>query len=423
MIKMPSELESELSVIGGCLVGGLETVLPLVPKVQPGWFMDGECGQAWALLEKMATKGTPIDGITFFLEWLDAYKTNMPVRFSVSADRASSVAVGYHLARMGEAAERRRLVMAGDAMMHKAMDKSFTIEEAQSEIHAATRPVHSSDQISGPRETILSFSDDIESRVSRKGEPTGIITGFYDLDRLTDGLQPGELTIVGARPSRGKTALALNIIERASMRDKVPALFISLEMSRNALCRRLAASFCGTPLDHLKRGRLTEDELHKLVGFNVALRQSPLYWFDGVAGATAAQICSIIRLASRLHGVRFVVVDYLQKLKAVTKHEKRTYEVAESSGMLKAAAVSCNVALLALAQLNREPERDKGRHPRLADLADSSQIERDADTVGLLHHEDGAPALHIAKQRDGELGVVKLYFNGPLCRFQNATQS
>ena len=148
---------------------------------------------------------------------------------------------------------------------------------------------------------------------------------------------------------------------------------------------------------------------------------------DSISGTDSARICATIRRMVKAHGVKLVVIDYLQKIQAVGKFEKRTYEIAQVSGALKAVAVDTNCALLTLAQLNRESEKDKApRPPRISDLADSGQIERDADTIGLLHRnraENGGrdALLYIPKQRDGEVGECEMYFEGKFSRFANRT--
>lgn len=268
--------------------------------------------------------------------------------------------------------------------------------------------------------------NDLEGRVQRQGTPSGVVSGFTDLDHLTDGLQYGEQFIIGARPSIGKTAFGLNLFKRACLMDKVPTLFISLEQSAKALMRRLASSWCRINMGHLKRGTLTAEEMASLTQFNLNYRNSPGIIYDFVShGATAPLIASVIKRSVKKHGIKLVIIDYLQKVKATGKHEKRTYEVANVSEILRGAAVASNVAMVTLAQLNRENEKEKGRPPRLADLADSGQIERDADMVGLLHRDrscgQGPATLNIAKQRDGETGIINLYFNGRYCEFTSGT--
>jgi replicative DNA helicase len=174
-------------------------------------------------------------------------------------------------------------------------------------------------------------------------------------------------------------------------------------------------------MQNLKSGNLSEGDMRSMTQASGKLASSPLWFLDGSSSQSIASITANIRRAVRKHKVRLVIIDYLQKVKAAEKSEKRTYEVAEVSGKLKDIAVQTGVALLSLAQLNRENEKDKGRQPRLTDLADSGQIERDADLVMLLDRDrkqsKGEASIVIAKQRDGECGLVKLWYDGQFCRF------
>jgi len=194
-------------------------------------------------------------------------------------------------------------------------------------------------------------------------------------------------------------------------------------MSTTSLVTRLCSVCTGVSLSALRYGSYNQAELQQVVTFNARLAEAPLYIFNAISGITGSEVAAVIRQHARRHGVRFVLVDYLQKVKPDKRSEKRTYEVAEVSGALRSAAVASKVALITLAQLNRESEKGNDpRLPRITDLADSSQIERDGDTVGLLHRdkENGGEAkLLIAKQRDGETGIIDLHFNGPLTRFED----
>lgn len=236
---------------------------------------------------------------------------------------------------------------------------------------------------------------------------------------------PAQLYITDDYIVTHNTAIGLNIFKRACLMDGVPSVFISLEQSYTALMRRLASAWCHINMRHLKRGQLTDVEVARLHEFNVAYRAAPATIYDFVdGGASADTVASVIKRIAR-KGVKLVIIDYLQKVRPNERHEKRTYEVGETSGTLRAAAVSCGVAMVTLAQLNREPEKEKGRIPKLSDLADSGQIERDADVVGLLHRDRamsaGPACLCIAKQRDGETGIVNLHFDGRYCEFTNGT--
>lgn len=275
-------------------------------------------------------------------------------------------------------------------------------------------------------ELMCKVVDWIEHRHKTQGEMSGIATGFVDFDAITDGLQFHEHAIIAARPSIGKTQIALDIMRHVCIEAAMPlkALFISAEMRPEALLRRLIAAVSRVPLKAMKKGVLTEANFKAIIPARARISKAPMQFQDATAGirasAVAARICSAAK-----QGVKLVIVDYLQKIRPDDRHEKRTYEVAQVSELLTAAARRSGVALLTLAQLNRESERDKGRPPRLSDLADSGQLERDADLVALLHRDrnesDGDASLIIAKQRDGETGMVKLHFTGQICRFDNST--
>jgi len=263
------------------------------------------------------------------------------------------------------------------------------------------------------------LADDLERRMQLDGKLSGLDTGLPDLNQMLEGLQFGEQVVIGARPSMGKTALGLGMFTKLAYQQKVPSLFISLEMSSKALMRRMLSSTTGIPMNTIKRGSYSESDFKKFIAFRSLCCKCPMFIIDGVTGMTSREISTAVRKMVLKHGIKFVVVDYLQKVKPDSRHEKRTYEVADISGKLRAIAVETNVAMVTLAQLNRDNQKDKGRPPRLSDLGDSGQIERDADTVLLIHRDAEKCFLIVAKQRDGETGIVPVVFNGPLCRFES----
>ncbi len=272
-----------------------------------------------------------------------------------------------------------------------------------------------------PNECAAALASHLEQRMNLNGALSGLATGFTRLDDMLDGLQLGEVTILASRPSIGKSAIACNIVDRVCLTDGIPTLFLSLEMSASALCRRMLSSNQRIPMNDLKSGRFTDKNLSQFAAFDALLKKSPLFIHESFGSMGAFEASGLIRKYAKRDGVKLVVLDYLQKLKAENKHEKRTYEIAETSALITSAVRDSGVAMLCLAQLNRESERDKGRTPRLSDLADSGQIERDADTVLLLHRDRNKPYneafVIISKQRDGETGAVKLFFDGRYCRF------
>jgi len=261
--------------------------------------------------------------------------------------------------------------------------------------------------------------EDLERRMNLNGQLSGLDTGFKKLNYMTEGLQYGEQMIIGARPAQGKTALGLSMLCHAGF-SGVPCLFVSMEMSIEAVMRRLCSIKSRVPLGPIRKGSYSDDMMGKFATFQTQLNKSPFYFVDGVDGLGIREIASRVNRMVMKNGIKFVVVDYLQKIKPSEKQEKRTYEVAEVSQRLKSLAYDNNVAMVTLAQLNRENvkgEKKDSRPPRLSDLADSGQIERDADVVGLIHREGNNAKLIIAKQRDGEVGTVPLYFNAPYAEF------
>jgi replicative DNA helicase len=193
-------------------------------------------------------------------------------------------------------------------------------------------------------------------------------------------------------------------------------------MSEDALYRRMIGNFAGVSLRRTRRGQLSQHELQALSNANARVSRSNLRFLDVSRGAkTVSTVVAGVRREVRKHGIKLVIVDYLQKLKPSEKNEKRTYEVGDVSEKLHACASSTKTAVVCLAQLSRESEKDKGRMPKLSDLSDSSQIEKDADLVLLLHRDRaetrGEGSLIIAKQRDGECGLIQLFYDGQFCRF------
>jgi len=266
----------------------------------------------------------------------------------------------------------------------------------------------------------------IELLRERKGRLTGLETGFHDLDDYTSGLQGGELIILAARPSMGKTSLALNLTERVASRGNGVVLF-SLEMSKlqiiqNMLCAR--AQIDGLAL---RKGRITDAQMRRLQDEAAGLYESDLFVDDSAGLSVTALRAKCRRLKSR-YDIKMVVVDYLQLLSAGGRVESRQQEISTISRSLKSLARELNVPVIALSQLNREVESRDDHRPRMSDLRESGAIEQDADVIMLLHREEyfnqteenaGMAQLIIAKQRNGPTGELTLRFFRNYMRFEN----
>jgi len=280
----------------------------------------------------------------------------------------------------------------------------------------------------------------IEEYHARRGTFSGITTGYADLDKLTDGLHPGEMIVIAARPGMGKTSIALNIAEHVAVDQKLPVAVFSLEMTAVSLMVRLICSRARINLRTLRDGFLAHSEFPKLTGAAGDFSAAPLF-IDDAAGLSILQLRARARRLWQQHGIRLFVVDYLQLLHSTSRRaENRQQEIADISGGLKALAKELNVPIIVLSQLNREPEkRESGAPPRLSDLRESGAIEQDADVVGLLYKpaKPGADddelgggdernvvpmRLLIAKQRNGPTGEIDLTFFRSFTRFESAAK-
>ena len=419
--------DDEFGLIGACLTGSIDTCSDAFADVKSEWIETDSLRDTYETIRSLVSQNCTPTIQELGKEW-KKLNGNQPIPFE-DWNRAMEVCpspanLPSYAKGIIEAAHRRQLRAAGDRLMRESAVTTLQPDQIVSNAEAGLSIELSRETLSTSKQVGGSFIDQMQERFSRKGALSGVTSGFFHLDKMTDGLQYREMAIIAARPSIGKTAIAIAIAEAAAVRAKVPTLFISLEMSKEAIFRRSVASIGSVSMQNLKSGNLTEGDMRSMSTATSKISAAPLWFLDGSSSQSIASITANVRRAVRKHGVKLVIVDYLQKIKAADKAEKRTYEVAEVSGKLKDIAVQTGVAMLCLAQLNRENEKDKGRQPRLTDLADSGQIERDADLVMLLDRDRresrGEASIVVAKQRDGECGIVKLHYNGEFCRFSDA---
>jgi replicative DNA helicase len=299
-----------------------------------------------------------------------------------------------------ESAERRILEIAQLGMTGQTFSLEHVLQEAYDRIDQ--RHQQASDSISG------------------------IPTGFADLDNLTAGLQNSELIIIAARPSVGKTAFALGLIRNVVVEEGHAAFFASLEMSRIELAERLLCCQARVDGQRLRKGRLSSDDMEKLIEAGGILRGAKLFIDDSPAQGMLRIAANARRLKLR-EDIRLVVIDYLQLIEPENRRDPRQEQVAQISRKLKFLAKELEVPVIALAQVNRASEERQDHRPRLADLRESGSIEQDADTVMILHrpemHEpgqhDGILEVIIAKQRNGPIGEITLAFLKQFSRFEN----
>ena len=286
------------------------------------------------------------------------------------------------------------------------------------------------------KEQVMQALDAIEDLYDRKGAITGLPTGFAELDKMMDGLHRQEMIVIAARPSMGKTALAMNIAEHVALEAKLPVAVFSLEMSTSQLVQRLLCSRARVNLGSVRNGFLTERDFPALQAAASKLAESKIY-IDDTPGLSILELRAKSRRLKSQHDIQAIFIDYLQLLRSTSRRaqDNRQLEIAEISSGIKGLAKELNIPIVVLAQLNRNPEsrsgESKGR-PRLSDLRESGSIEQDADVVGLLVREEyyadsdeekeasaGKATLILAKQRNGPVGDVPLTFLKEYTRFEN----
>ena len=315
-----------------------------------------------------------------------------------------------------------------DALMDEVERDILRLSESRVQSHDSTI-----------KDLVKKAINTIEDFHQRQGMLTGVGTGFQDLDKMTSGLHGGEMIVIAARPSVGKTSLAMNIAEHVAIELKLPVGVFSLEMTSESLVLRMLCSRSRVNLRNVRDGFLAERDFPKLTGAAGKLANAPLF-IDDSSGLSILQLRAKARRLHQQFGIKLFVIDYLQLLHSTSRRaENRQQEIADISNGIKSLAKELNVPVIVLSQLNRELERDKNREPRLSDLRESGAIEQDADLVGLLYRpksgddddagstpaeeEEALPVnLLIAKQRNGPTGKVNLTFLKPYTRFESAAK-
>ncbi|MCU1575389.1 MAG: replicative helicase [Leifsonia sp.] len=335
---------------------------------------------------------------------------------------------GYYASIVAERALLRRLVEAGTRItqMGYAAEGEVLdlVNNAQAEIYAVTGSTDSEDYVP-LTEAVTVAIDEIEAAKHKDGSMTGVPTGFAELDELTNGLHPGQMIIVAARPALGKSTLALDFARAAAIKHDMPTIFFSLEMGRSEIAMRLLAAEASVPLQSMRKGTVDNRDWTTIAATRGRINDAPLY-IDDSPNMTLVEIRAKCRRLKQRVGLKMVIIDYLQLMTSGKRVESRQQEVSEFSRALKLLAKELQVPVIALSQLNRGPEQRADKLPALSDLRESGSIEQDADMVILLHRESayekdnpraGEADLIVAKHRNGPTRTVTVSFQGHFSRF------
>jgi replicative DNA helicase len=439
----PHSPEAEQGVLGCILLEPNESIGECVTKVgdSPEAFYDLRHQTIFWELVKMYDDRAKIDVITLHQKLRDnqvleqvggiAYLSSLPNTVPSAAN------LSYYLEIVREKYLLRKMIHACTEAVTSIYDHEGEVDALLDNVERdvlAVRQLRSDRELKPIKELVKGALTQIEEYHQRQGAPTGIATGFTDFDRMTSGLQPGEMIVIAARPSMGKTSLAMNIAEHVSIDQKLPVGVFSLEMTSESLVLRMICSRARVNLRNIRDGFLAERDFPKLTGSAGKLANAPIY-LDDIEGLSILKLRAKARRMAQQYGIKLFVIDYLQLLHTTNRRCKnRQEEIADISSGIKGLAKELRVPVLVLSQLNRELEKDKNRRPRMSDLRESGSIEQDADLVGLLYKpptEDEEPQeesdaiavnLLIAKQRNGPTGDVNLTFLKSFTRFENAAK-
>src|SRR5213595_1143937 len=440
----PHSVEAEQGVLGSMLISPRETIAECVEKINEEYFHVPAHRTIYNVLVDLWNTGQAIDLITFTQVLRDrhllenvggaAFVTSLFTFVPTAAN------VQYYLEIVRDKYILREIISAGTESVRRAYEEQDEVDSLLDEVEQRIFDV-GEDRFKGQmlsmKDHAMQAIETIEKLYERKGSITGISTGFVEFDRMTSGLHPSEMVVIAARPSMGKTALAMNIAEFVAISEKLPVAVFSLEMSSQQLVQRMLCSRARVNLQRVRDGFLGERDFPSLTAAASKLAEAKIFIDD----SPSLEILELRAKARRLkaqQGVELVLIDYLQLLRSATRRakENRQLEISEISAGLKALAKELNIPVIVVAQLNRQPEARSGGKPRLSDLRESGSIEQDADLVGLLvrpeiYEEDeearaekeGEAELIIAKQRNGPVGEIPLTFLKEFTRFEDRARN
>jgi replicative DNA helicase len=424
---MIAALESERELLGGVLLGNLDW-LEIASAVASDEWADPGHRQIVQILDRLAAHGSQWDGVSVVQEAQGGAR-ELAGDLMASA-RLLSKGVDWHVTAIRNAARRRKLIAECQRIALLATNNKDA-DSVLSDAQAAMLSLLDNQTRSGPvsvTDTAKDWYDELERRLEMHGDVLGLPTGFPKLDELTGGLEPGELVIIAGRPGHGKTTLAMNVAEHALLREEKSVLVFSLEISRQELVTRMAASMSRVNLRKFRTPRqLDEADWPRVTQAMSAVHGKPL-WIDDTGALHINQIRARARAHAQRKGLQLIVVDYLGLARG---DSPKLYEaVTQISGQLKALAKELHVPVIAVAQLNRDVERRKNGRPMMSDLRDSGAVEQDADKILFVWRPEvsdpdnvalaGAAEVVLAKNRNGVTGTVDMTFRGEFNRFEQA---
>jgi len=430
---MPNNLEAEKSVLGSMLMDK-EAIVVASEIVKKEDFYSQHYGSMFESMVELYNEGLPVDPVTLQNRIMEK---GLPEQFT-GADRIREILISVptsanvkHYANIvQEKSMARKLIRVTEGIANECYlgneNLDTIMNDTEKQIFSLLQNRTAAEYIP-ISEIVITALDRIEQAANNKSSVTGISTGFTDLDLKTSGLQPADLVLLAARPSMGKTAFVLNIAQYIASHQKLGTVVFSLEMSKEQLVNRLLSVESRVDAQMIRNGTLKEAEWLRLVEAAGVIGDSGLI-IDDTPGISISELRSKCRKYSLEHGLKLIIIDYLQLMSGSGKNESRQQEISDISRSLKSLARELKVPVLALSQLSRQVEQRPDHRPMLSDLRESGAIEQDADVVMFLYRDDyynkdteqkNVAELIIAKQRNGPTGTIELVWLPEYTKFAN----
>ncbi len=437
----PHSIEAEQAVLGGLLLDNMafDRVADLLREED---FYRHDHRLIWRQIARLIERSQPADVVTVYEALQSLGKADEAGGLAYLNSLAQETPSAANIRRYGEIvrdrAILRKLISTSDEISTSALnpqgkDTRQLLDEAESKVFQISEDGARGQAGFQPLPDLLGKVVERIDELYNQNNPndvTGVPTGYVDLDRMTSGLQPGDLVIVAGRPSMGKTSLALNIAEHVAVDQGLPVAVFSMEMGATQLAMRLVCSVGRLDQQRLRTGRLVDDDWPRLTSAIQKMQDSQLF-IDETPALNALELRARSRRLSRQCGkLGLIVVDYLQLMSATSSGENRATEISEISRALKALAKELDCPVIALSQLNRSLEQRPNKRPVMSDLRESGAIEQDADVIVFIYRDEvynpdstdkGVAEIIIGKQRNGPIGTVRLTFVGQYTKFENFT--
>lgn len=434
----PQDLAAEQSVLGGMLLSK-DAIADVVEVLRSGDFYRPAHQLIYDCVLDLYGRGEPADPVMVAAELERRGEIRRvggaPYLHTLIATVPTAANAGYYAEIVAEKAILRRLVEAGTRIVQlgyagaDGSDVNEVVDRAQSAIYDVTERRMSEDYVA-LEELLQPTMDEIDAIASRGGSALGVPTGFVDLDEVTNGLHPGQMIIIAARPGIGKSTLGLDFTRSCSVRHGMTSVIFSLEMSRTEIVMRMLSAEARIRLQDMRGGRMSDDDWTRLARRMSEISEAPLF-VDDSPNMTMMEIRAKARRLKQRQDLKLIVVDYMQLMTSGKRVESRQQEVSEFSRQLKLLAKELEVPVVAISQLNRGPEQRTDKRPMLADLRESGSLEQDADMVILIHRPDawerddpraGEADLILAKHRAGPTATVTVAHQLHYSRFADLAQ-